>query len=108
MGLNWEFTDNYEHHNNGRIWLVWNPEKLKIATLEKSEQLIHNEVYDKQGKSHHLTIVYVHNQLANKRKLWEELIKIKEDIIGPWLVIGDFNNILKIEDMIGGHEVQAA
>lgn len=24
FGNKWEFADNYTHHDNGRIWLMWN------------------------------------------------------------------------------------
>ncbi|XP_058723318.1 uncharacterized protein LOC131595086 [Vicia villosa] len=43
LGFQWEFIDNYEHHNNGRIWLAWNPVEMKVIARDKSDQLIHSE-----------------------------------------------------------------
>ncbi|XP_058746230.1 uncharacterized protein LOC131619107 [Vicia villosa] len=109
LGFNWDFIDNYDHHMNGRIWLAWDPNIWSIIPSEKTDQLVHSAVYTKAGNlSHHLTIVYAHNQLNNRRNLWQDLIRISVHIQGPWMVVGDFNNILKVDDRIGGNDVHLA
>ncbi|XP_058776449.1 uncharacterized protein LOC131650760 [Vicia villosa] len=69
LGLHWDFSDNYAHHVNGRIWLAWDPHIWSIIPSEKTDQLIHSVVYTKDG---------------------------------------DFNNILKVGDRIGGNEIHLA
>ncbi|XP_058741550.1 uncharacterized protein LOC131613927 [Vicia villosa] len=93
----------------GRIWLAWNPNIWSITPIEKTEQLVHSDVYTNAGTlSHHLTIVYAHNQINNRRSLWQDLSRISNNIQGPWMVVGDFNNILKVGDIIGGNDVHLA
>lgn len=38
--------------------------------------------------------------------LWNDLAKMHQHQQGPWLVCGDFNNVLKSVDRIGGSIVQ--
>ncbi|XP_058767824.1 uncharacterized protein LOC131641534 [Vicia villosa] len=109
LWLNWDFSDNCDHHVNGRIWLAWDPHMWSIIPSEKTDQLIHSAVYTKDGVlSHHLTTVYAHNQLNNRRILWQDLNRISAHLQGPWMVVGDFNNILKVGDRIGGNEIHLA
>ncbi|XP_058756016.1 uncharacterized protein LOC131629234 [Vicia villosa] len=78
LGFDWEFIDNYEHHINGRIWLAWNPNIWSITPIEKTEQLVHSDVYTNTGNlSHHLIIVYAQNQINNRRSLWQDLGRIR-------------------------------
>ncbi|XP_058783939.1 uncharacterized protein LOC131658687 [Vicia villosa] len=109
LGFNWEYTDNYDCHTNGRIWLAWNPLVWSMTIIEKSGQFIHTEVYAKQGGfSHYLTVIYAHNQITNRRILWQDLQRINDNINGPWISVGDYNNVLKVGDRLGGNDVHLA
>ncbi|XP_058759242.1 uncharacterized protein LOC131632512 [Vicia villosa] len=55
----------------------------------------------------HENVVYAHNQITKRKILWEDIEEYSRSIKGPWLIIGDFNNVLKINDRIGGKEVQS-
>lgn len=60
-----------------------------------SDQFIHNILYDVTSKiSHNLTVIYAHNQLANRKKSlgWHQ--KCAYNIKGPFIVIEDFYNVL--------------
>lgn len=39
------------------------------------------------------------------RELWKDIERFKNTLIGPWGIIGDFNNVLKTTDRIGGREM---
>lgn len=39
------------------------------------------------------------------RSLWTYLEGINMDVSMPWLVMGDFNSVLKIEDIVGGNPI---
>lgn len=85
LGYEWEFIDNYEHPNNGRIWLAWSPGVLCVTNIEKTYQLIHCGVYACNGTfSRYLTTIYAHNQLANKKNSG----KILSESVAPHMGCG--------------------
>ncbi|PNX83937.1 hypothetical protein L195_g039987 [Trifolium pratense] len=109
FGNDWCYLDNYNHHPNGRIWLMWKTCKWNVKLLTCSDQFIHCEVYDVSGKlSHWMSVIYAQNQLANRKKLWLDIKNCANSIQGPWMVIGDFNNVLTVADRAGGIPVQPA
>ncbi|CAL5212160.1 unnamed protein product [Lathyrus oleraceus] len=52
-----------------------------------------------------LTAIYAHNQLENRKGLWTKLADIHKQQTGPWMLLGDYNNVLKSIDRIGGRKV---
>ena len=68
---------------------------------------MHCEVKDMQGNlSFCLTVVYAQNKLEHRRKLWHDIEQIQHQ--GPWYIVGDFNNVLRTKDRIGGNRVTEA
>lgn len=58
--------------------------------------------------TYYLTIVYAFNTREERRGLWEYL-EGQNIVVGiPWMVLGDFNSVLNIEDRIGGVPVTLA
>ncbi|CAK8566523.1 unnamed protein product [Lathyrus sativus] len=56
-----------------------------------------------------MTIVYAHNQLNKRRELWDHIQGLTITIKDPWVVIGEYNNVLTVDDRVGGcpvHEVE--
>lgn len=100
--------DNNEHHHNARIWMIWKRDSWNVKTITKFNQFIYCEVYHLDGTiSHNLTMIYAHNQSSQRRKLWEDIKNCAKNIQGPWKVIGDFNNVLDVDDGIGERDIQA-
>ncbi|OIT18997.1 hypothetical protein A4A49_64742, partial [Nicotiana attenuata] len=100
----WEHFSNHNAHYNGRILIVWRPEYYKIRVVYESAQAVTCEVfYVPIQKEFITTFVYAHNSREERRELWEYINRG----IGkkPWLVLGDFNSILHMEDRIGGNKV---
>ncbi|XP_058784732.1 uncharacterized protein LOC131659577 [Vicia villosa] len=107
LNLGGKYVDNYRFHNNGRIWLQWNPYNVDIKVITGSSQMLHCEVYDAQGIfKFFITAIYALNKLDQRRKLWKDLNNLNQQ--GPWCLIGDFNNVLKSQDRIGGNIVTEA
>ncbi|CAK8561821.1 unnamed protein product [Lathyrus sativus] len=52
-----------------------------------------------------MTTIYALNQLEQRRKLWEDLKQIHDSQQGRWFLMGDFNNVTKCMDRIGGNLV---
>src|SRR4051812_6361294 len=94
FGQHWDYSDNYEHHQNGRIWFMWRKDRWGVHKLDSSDQFLHCEVYHLNGeKAYSLTIVYAQNQLIKRLSLWKDIEGIANNVRGPWMIIGDFNNV---------------
>lgn len=48
-----------------------------------------------------LTVVYAPNDPAVRLSLWEQLLVLKQAISWPWLLLGDFNKVLEVDEMVG-------
>ncbi|XP_050915875.1 uncharacterized protein LOC127130968 [Lathyrus oleraceus] len=105
----WCFEDNYDKHYNGRIWLLWNKAEVIIRMIQVHEQFLHFEVYGIDNSFRYVaTMIYAFNQVEHRKTLWSKLESLGSSMDRPWVVIGDFNNVLKEEDRIGGQPVSYA
>lgn len=50
-------------------------------------------------------MIYASNQLEARRTLWRDMKIMASSIKGQWMVLGNFNDILTIKDIIGGNLV---
>ncbi|XP_058726099.1 uncharacterized protein LOC131597415 [Vicia villosa] len=106
LGGQWHYLDNYDNHANGRVWIMWDNNKVDIKSICSSEQMIHCAVYDKNDNFQHwLTAIYADNKLDRRRKLWKEIEQINSTQQGPWCLMGDYNNVMYTDDRIGGKEI---
>ncbi|CAK8532356.1 unnamed protein product [Lathyrus sativus] len=100
------YMDNYAQHDNGRIWIHWDDNSRQVEFVASTDQMIHCKVNDANDNfMFWMTAIYAQNQLHHRKKLWQDIEKICANQTGPWMLIGDFNNVMKIEDRIGGNEV---
>ncbi|XP_058760042.1 uncharacterized protein LOC131633337 [Vicia villosa] len=106
FGNYWSYLDNYSHHHNGRIWLMWKDQEIRVNLLQCEEQYLHVEVKNLDNKVPYLaTIMYALSQPDRRKLLWSQIDHLGSNITLPWIVIGDFNNVLTSQDMIGGNRV---
>ncbi|XP_021996206.1 uncharacterized protein LOC110893404 [Helianthus annuus] len=106
MGFNgWNWTSNGNLCQRGtRIILGWNPDDVDLMVLYQSDQVVHTQVRLKaESKDFFCSFVYAENRYQERRALWEDLcshsIVAKEH---PWVVLGDFNSALNMEDCLHG------
>ncbi|CAK8574006.1 unnamed protein product [Lathyrus sativus] len=106
LKLKGNYTDNYSNHDNGRIWIHWDDNRRHVESMESTNQLIHCQVKDVHGNFLcWMTAIYTQNQLHRRKELWRDIHKISAQQTGLWILIGDYNNVLKTEDRIGGNDV---
>lgn len=106
LNLRGKYLDNYQAHYNGRIWIFWDDSYKDIRLVKCTSQMIHCGVYDVNGNFQNwMTAIYAMNQLDQRRKLWEDLEHIHNSQQGPWFLMGDFNNLTKSMDRVGGNLV---
>lgn len=53
-------------------------------------------------------MIYARNRIVNRRKLWKDIKQMEKSVQGPWMIMGDFNNVLYVNERIGGKPVQEA
>ena len=106
IGGSWNYMDNYDRHENGRIWLLWDHREVNLKLIQTDEQFIHVEIYSLgQSLKFVALVIYAFNQLDRRKELWNKIEDIGRNLNGPWIVIGDFNNVLDSQDRIGGNNV---
>ncbi|KAK4706549.1 hypothetical protein R3W88_033902 [Solanum pinnatisectum] len=97
----WNYCCNYPHGVNGRVLLLWK-KHLDVQIFHVHEQFIHCEVANVATSiSILITIVYARNELSQREVLWQELRGLGANIQSPWILNGDFNNVLVVEERIG-------
>ncbi|KAK9713839.1 hypothetical protein RND81_06G054600 [Saponaria officinalis] len=94
------FLTNYNSHNNGRIWVLWNPSTVAVSSLDAHVQFLHCQVY------HHATsvlfsatFVYASNDLVARESLWSALSDISPTV-SAWVVLGDFNVVRHVAERV--------
>ncbi|XP_048496393.1 uncharacterized protein LOC125495655 [Beta vulgaris subsp. vulgaris] len=98
----WSIVTNYQSHQGGRIWLIWCPSKFEVYILECNAQYIHGKILHKAtGKKFSLTVIYSFNDAKERESLWNGLITIHKRMKGPWIIGGDFNNVLNLNERLG-------
>ncbi|GLT33620.1 hypothetical protein SLA2020_081920 [Shorea laevis] len=94
----------------GGLWLLWNDEEVYIDVVTSTPQAIHAIV---KVRSHPIfskvhwffSGVYGRPQFELHSQLWNELRVVAHYFTGPWLVIGDFNDVLDQTEKFGGAPV---
>lgn len=108
LGRKWSFLDNYRHHGNGRIWVLWDKDKVNVQLIGSSYQYLHCMVMSTDNTlCCTVTVVYALNHLNERKKLGDDICTLASGITGPWCILGDFNNVLHVTDRIGGNPIQA-
>ncbi|GJX71319.1 non-LTR retroelement reverse transcriptase-like protein [Tanacetum coccineum] len=97
----WSSMSNYEHHRLGRLWVVWK-QNVRVIPLFKSSHVISCSILV-EGRLEEMliTFVYALNTPEERKALWEDLKAHKDSGMfhgKPWLICGDFNEILDMEE----------
>ncbi|KAG8644820.1 hypothetical protein MANES_10G001700v8 [Manihot esculenta] len=99
----WQFIDNYQFASSGRIWVAYDAQLTHLQIVSKSDQTIHCKMQVDRN-DFYWTIVYGSNLCAEKRRLWESIQAFANDMSTPWIIQGDFNIILNMQEGMGGNE----
>ena len=86
--------------------MLWNSERVEVAHLASTEQEIHFTVKVRiSNVSWLLSAVYASPRCAERRILWNNLMKVADLHNMPWVIVGDFNEPLVNDDKFGGRAV---
>lgn len=77
----------------GGLWMLWNDEALNIQILECSHYTI-TAYIEFQQRGWLFTSVYASPHFQGRQALWRYLDGVQQLSLLPWLVAGDFNEVL--------------
>lgn len=90
----------------GGIWILWLSDVVGVSVLAATEQEIHAVV---KVHSSHLSwlifAVYASPRYSERKILWDNLDLLATLHHLPWLLLGDFTEILSSEDKLGGRPI---
>jgi hypothetical protein len=87
---------------SGGIWLLWNGSKVDLKVLKTARHLIH-VVFDEGGSCPWLcSFVYANPNDQLKRACFEDIKDLASTISLPWMIVGDFNEIMGAPEKRGG------
>ncbi|KAJ0548751.1 putative RNA-directed DNA polymerase [Helianthus annuus] len=101
----WSWANNAVHCNKGiRIMVGWDVNLVDVMVLAQSDQVIHTQILFKADrKAVFCSFVYADNHYKNRRALWENLCMHQSFMRDkPWILMGDFNCSLFLEDTLSG------
>ncbi|XP_060200824.1 uncharacterized protein LOC132629104 [Lycium barbarum] len=97
---------NLDAHYNGRIWITWRPDYYRLVPVSITAQVVTCEVlYIPMQLKFVLSFVYAFNTKEERKTLWESLVEHSENCTLPWMILGDFNSVLYMDDRIGGNPI---
>ena len=86
------------------IWLLWNESpSLQIEIITHSEYSIHALVkVSFPSLTFLLTVVYASPNFTKRKFFWEYLQNLATVVSLPWVLLGDFNDMLSNDEKMGG------
>ena len=82
----------------GGIWVLWNSDEIGVAVRNSHEQFVTVEVQPHDRMSWLLTIVYASPHTQHRDILWQKLQQFASVHDKPWLLAGDFNETISLEE----------
>ncbi|XP_062085364.1 uncharacterized protein LOC133791452 [Humulus lupulus] len=82
--------------------LVWNVRGINSQHKHREiRQLIYSKKVGLNTGKFHITFVYGFNEEVGREALWQDLKGLKTGIEEPWMIVGDFNEILNYDERAG-------
>ncbi|XP_023874018.1 uncharacterized protein LOC111986582 [Quercus suber] len=90
----------------GGLWVLWDSSQVEVSELASTEQEIHAIVkVISSNSSWVLSAIYASPRYAERCLLWNNLTTVASLHSLPWVLAGDFNEVLIGEDKFGGRAV---
>lgn len=85
---------------SGGLSLLWK-DGIDVTVLEASPNLIDTRITFK-GTSSFISFIYGAPPMENRASFWAKLTAVGAGRDSPWLITGDFNDILNNSEKVGG------
>lgn len=94
-------VSNYEFNRLGRIWVVWST-NVQLQVIFKSGQMIVCLVQVEHFEEEFIcSFIYASNFVEERKMLWRDIQNLQNSVAcrnKPWILFGDFNETLKMEE----------
>jgi len=82
---------------------MWIPEDFIVQITQSAPRTMHCWIaHSFSENTFYLTLVYGDNDEMERKRLWKMLVSLEIGIQASWLIMGDFNHLLHLDDRIGG------
>lgn len=89
----------------GGLLLFWRPGEINLEVVGHTSQVIHCVVKDNRGMDVRISFAYVRPNRLSKEMFWRECRSYSESFQGPWVMLGDFNDIANVTEQWGSEEI---
>ncbi|KAF7830694.1 reverse transcriptase [Senna tora] len=87
----------------GGLWILWDTANVKLTVVEHTFQEVHAIMEVNSQAPFLASFIYASPDLVRRKYVWQNLTKIAEACNLPWVVCGDFNEVLYPEEKWGGN-----
>ncbi|XP_061351262.1 uncharacterized protein LOC133296317 [Gastrolobium bilobum] len=84
---------------------MWNQASFSVELVEKGEQYILTRITFHNKKPFLFSAIYANPRLEKRKELWDTVRRQHAMIQEPWMLAGDFNDIVSTEEKRGGAPV---
>ncbi|KAI9102180.1 hypothetical protein K1719_023690 [Acacia pycnantha] len=99
----WDFVPSLGR--SGGLLAAWRKDRVAVSVLCKNRQFINLRCLVRDAPPIMITAVYSVPSPGLKQLLWDDLKNISGSVSEPWVVIGDFNEVLLQAERVGGAAV---
>lgn len=78
----------------GGIWMLWNNSTMELELVAMDNQVVAVEVKQPGVPPWMMSAIYASTQRFLRELLWDYMIQMAKFMNIPWLVLGDFNQIM--------------
>ncbi|KAI9074289.1 hypothetical protein K1719_043774 [Acacia pycnantha] len=87
---------------SGGLALAWSSSATSLTVVEENRQFFHFHCQRPNVPPFLITAIYATPHSKLRSVLWEDLSRLSRGIQFPWAVLGDFNDILNVNERSGG------
>lgn len=87
--------------HSGGLWVLANTSDTSFALVDSMQQAITFSV-NRRSDTWYCSFIYASPIFANRCRLWDHLQLLRGQIQAPWVLLGDFNDILYSSEVSGG------
>ncbi|XP_062009065.1 uncharacterized protein LOC133725714 [Rosa rugosa] len=87
---------------SGGLWLLWNKNKVKVDFIDENFRSISIKITLTGKPAWMLTVVYASPNHTSRASLWSYFDNLAANNNLPWMLIGDFNELVSSVDKNGG------
>ncbi|XP_021714955.1 uncharacterized protein LOC110682912 [Chenopodium quinoa] len=92
----------------GGIWLFWRTDKVTVTPFGDHSQHLTVQIAKFGDDPWLFSAIYASPDSILRKELWDELEKIKNSYSSPWILGGDFNEMMTMDERngVGGSKMQ--